>query len=229
LIKKQKINVDNLRKNIKHVYIIAGIMSFILYISGVFTGFYIQRSTIEYTEQRIQSLQRRLENIQLEYMYLSTMGKEVSCDFLSVLVDEATKDVWDIGKQLVSLENEKAEPERVAQLTSDYSLVSVRAWILNSYVSQRCKEDKVVILYFYSVPCSDCIKQGKILDELREEVFRDKMRVFVLNVNSKESIVQDLMKTYDVVKTPSIVVGNSSYVGLMNKDKLEDIISDYLS
>jgi thiol-disulfide isomerase/thioredoxin len=208
---------------------IAGIMSFILYLSGIFTGFYIQRSTIEYTEQRIQSLQRRLENIQLEYMYLSTMGKEVSCNLLSVLVEGATGEVWDIGRQIVSLENEGTDPERLTELTSDYSLLSVRAWILNSYVNQKCEEDKIVILYFYSVPCSECIQQGNILDELREEVLGDKMRVFVLNINSNESIVQDLVKTYNVVKTPSLVIGNSTYAGLVNKDKLEGIIASSLS
>jgi len=218
-----------LRKNIKYVYMVAGIMSFIIYLSGIFTGFYIQRSTIEYTEQRIQSLQRRLENVQLEYMYLSTMGKDVSCNLLSVLVDETNRELWDIGKQLVSLENTKDEPERISELTSEYSLLSVRAWILNSYTNERCEENKVVILYFYSVPCPECIQQGKILDELREKTFGNKMRVFVLNTNSNESIVQDLMRTYNIVKTPSLVVGNSTYIGLVDKDELEDIITTSLS
>jgi len=204
-------------------------MSFIIYLSGIFTGFYIQRSTIEYTEQRIQSLQRRLENVQLEYMYLSTMGKDVSCNLLSVLVDETNRELWDIGKQLVSLENTKDEPERISELTSEYSLLSVRAWILNSYTNERCEENKVVILYFYSVPCPECIQQGKILDELREKTFGNKMRVFVLNTNSNESIVQDLMRTYNIVKTPSLVVGNSTYIGLVDKDELEDIITTSLS
>lgn len=204
-------------------------MSLIIYLSGIFTGFYIQKSTIEYTEQRIQLLQRGLENVQLEYMYLSTMGKDVSCNLLSVLIDETNKELWDIGKQLVSLENTKEDSERISELTSEYSLLSVRAWILNSYTTERCEENKVVILYFYSVPCSECIQQGRILDELREKTFKDKMRVFVLNTNSNEAIVQDLVKTYDIVKTPSLVVGNSTYIGLVDKDELKNIITTSLS
>lgn len=204
-------------------------MSLIIYLSGIFTGFYIQKSTIEYTEQRIQLLQRGLENVQLEYMYLSTMGKDVSCNLLSVLVDESNKELWDIGKQLVSLENTKEDSERISELTSEYSLLSVRAWILNSYTTERCEENKVVILYFYSVPCPECIQQGRILDELREKTFKDKIRVFVLNTNSNEAIVQDLVKTYDIVKTPSLVVGNSTYIGLVDKDELKNIITTSLS
>jgi len=157
------------------------------------------------------------------------MGKDVSCNLLSVLVDETNKELWDIGKQLVSLENTKENPERISELTSEYSLLSVRAWILNSYTNERCEENKVVILYFYSVPCPECIQQGRILDELREKTFKDKMRVFVLNTNSNEAIVQDLVKTYDIVKTPSLVVGNSTYIGLVDKDELKNIITTSLS
>ena len=204
-------------------------MALVLYLSGIYTGFYIQQSTIQYTEQRIQSLERRLENVQLEYMYLSTMGKDVTCNFLSVLVNQANREVWDIGKQLVSLENTKADSEKVSQLTSEYSLLSIRAWILNTFVTEKCEENKVAILYFYSVPCSDCIEQGKILDDLRDNYFGDNIRIFVLNTNSKESIAQDLMKTYGINKTPSIVVVNTTYVGLVEKNKLIDVINSTLN
>jgi len=204
-------------------------MSFILYFSGIFTGLYVQRLTIEYTEERVKALQRRLENVQLEYMYLSTMGKEVSCDFMTLLVDETTAEVWDIGREIVNLENQGSKSKRLSELEKDYSLLSVRAWILNSYVIERCVEDKVVVLYFYSVPCSECIKQGNILDDLRKEYFKDKLRVFVLNVDTDESIVQVLKKTYNITETPSIVVGDSTYVGLMERDKLSEIISNSLS
>jgi len=128
----------------------------------------------------------------------------------------------------VSLENQKSTSKRLSELEKDYSLLSVRAWILNSYVIEKCPEDKVVVLYFYSVPCPECIKQGNILDELREERFKDKLRVFVLNVDSDESIVQVLKKTYNITETPSIVIGDSSYVGLMERDKLSEIIFNSL-
>jgi len=204
-------------------------MSLILYLSGIYTGFYIQQSTIQYTEERIQNLERRLENVQLEYMYLSTMGKDVTCNFLSVLVDQANREVWDIGKQLVSLENIKADSEKVSELTSEYSLLSIRAWILNTFVTEKCDEDKVVILYFYSVPCTDCIQQGNVLDDLRDNYFVDKLRIFVLNTNSKESISQDLIKTYGIEKTPSLVISNTTYMGFVGRGKLIDVINATLN
>jgi thiol-disulfide isomerase/thioredoxin len=116
----------------------------------------------------------------------------------------------------------------VDELAKDYSLLSVRAWILNSYVNEKCKENKVTLLYFYSVPCKSCIEQGKILDELREKTFQSKIRVFVLNINYNETIVQILKKTYNITETPSIVIGSSTYTGLTDKEKLSEIIEKHL-
>ena len=67
-----------------------------------------------------------------------------------------------------------------------------------------------------------------ILDELREKKFEDQMWVFVLNTNSNETIVKDLMKTYKINETPSIVIGNFSYVGFVDKHELETIIKTSL-
>lgn len=204
-------------------------MSLILYSAGILTGLFVQKSAIQQTEERVKALQRRLENVQLQYMYLSTMGKEINCDFLSVLVDDATKEVWDIGQELVSLQNQEDSQEIIDELAKDYSLLSVRAWILNSYVNEKCKEDKATLLYFYSVPCEDCIEQGEILDELREKTFQNKLRVFVLNVNYQEPIVQVLKKTYNITETPSIVIGDSTYSGLVDKEELSKIITKFLT
>jgi thiol-disulfide isomerase/thioredoxin len=216
-----------MRKDVKNVYIIAALMALVLYFAGIFTGFFVEQSVIAHTEERVKALQRRLENAQLESMYLSTMGTGVKCDFLSVLVDDSTKEVWDIGQELVSLQGQNSQGN-VDELAKDYSLLSVRAWILNSYVNEKCKEDKVTLLYFYSVPCKDCTEQGKILDELREKTFQNNIRVFVLNVNYEEPIVQVLKKTYNITETPSIVIGSSTYTGLISKENLSGIIEKNL-
>ena len=96
-------------------------------------------------------------------------------------------------------------------------------------MNEKCEENRAVILYFYSVPCPDCIEQGKVLDDLRDNYFVDMLRIFVLNTNSGEPIAQDLMKTYDIDQTPSIVVGNTTYVGFVRKEKLIDVINSTLN
>lgn len=211
------------------IYLIAALLSLVFYIIGVISGLFIEKSMTGYTEEKVMSLQRRVENIQLEYMYLSTMGNELNCDFLSVLLDDTTREFWNIRNDLVKLEDKKENliSERYLNLKRDYALLSTRAWILNSNVKEKCNEDVVVLLYFYSVPCQNCIRQGAILDEIREE-FQNKMRVFVLDANLDEPIVQTLRKAYNINITPSLIIGNSTYYGLIEKEKLRTIISEEL-
>ncbi len=221
-----------MKRDARSVYIIAAIISIVLYVSGIATGLFVQKTAIQLTEEKfrlteekLKSLQRRMEGIQLEYVYLSTLGRDISCSSLTALVDDSAKTVWEIGKELTELETAGTSTEQVSELTQDYYLLSVRAWILNSYVTERCVEDRVVILFFYSVPCDDCQRQGDILDQLKQEGFDEKMRVFVLNSDFQEPIVQVLKRTHNIESVPSLVIGNTTYEGLVDKDELKSIIS----
>ncbi|MBS3052112.1 MAG: hypothetical protein J4428_01935 [Candidatus Aenigmarchaeota archaeon] len=214
------------KKHIKKAYIFAAVLSLVLYLAGIFTGFVVQNSTLKYTEKKVASLQRRVENLQLEYIYLSTSNDKFNCKFLSALLDDTSKDMWLIRDELVKLEsNPKNENSyNYQELKREYSLVSTRAWILNSVTKEKCDESVVVVLYFYSVPCERCLEQGNILDELKSTVFDSKLRVFVLDIGVDEPIVKTLKSTYLITETPSLVVGNQTLQGFVNKDMLRDLI-----
>jgi len=115
------------------------------------------------------------------------------------------------------------------ELKRNYALLSIKAWILNNYVKERCKGNATVILYFYSVPCDECIQQGRILDKLREEKFNEKMLIFVLNADLDEPIVNTLKTAYSIKKTPSLVIGEKTYSGLIDEENLTGIIFEELN
>ena len=126
-----------MKTEIKKAYVIAAIMSLVLYSLGILTGFFVQKSTVDYTEERIESLQRRVENLQLEYVYINTLGERLSCDSISILVSDSTAGVWSIGRELVSLERSGQKTRKFEGLKKDYSLLSARAWILNTYLNEQ--------------------------------------------------------------------------------------------
>ncbi|HDI72853.1 MAG TPA: hypothetical protein ENF58_01830 [Candidatus Altiarchaeales archaeon] len=204
------------------IYLVAAILSLFFYIVGVISGLFIEKSMTDYTEEKVKSLQRRVENLQLEYAYLSIIGEDLSCDSLSLLVSETTKKVRDLGREL---ETEKGDFE---DLRRDYALLSTKAWILNRYMKDKCGNNVVVVLYFYSVPCQECIEQGHILDELREKNFHDKLIVFVLNADLDEPIVNMLKKTHNISSTPALVIEDKTYKGLIERERLKEIISEKL-
>ena len=205
----------------RNIYLTAAFFSLLLYMIGVMSGLFIEKSMASYTEAQVYLLQRQLENLQLEYAYLSIIGKDLTCEQLSSLVGASTQEVWELGREL------NDDDPRFEELRRDYALLSTKAWILNSYVKDRCETDVVVLLYFYSIPCEDCIQQGYILDELRSE-YKDKVLVFVLNSNLDEPIVNTLKIAYDIQETPAIVIGENTYLSLRDKTELRDLINQEL-
>lgn len=211
-----------MKKSIKSAYITAFVISIFLFISGIMVGYLIQKSVSQRTGERLDKLQNRIEDIQLQYIYLNIMD-ENDCDFGMVLLDEATNELWDISKELTSFENtiQKGDMEN---LEKKYFLLSAKAWILNSYITKHCEQDSISVLYFYSVPNEECEKQGKILDSIQNSEFKNKIRVFVMNINSEEKIVQTIKKTYNITITPTIIIDEKKHEGLIEQEDLQNII-----
>ncbi len=218
-----------MRKDIKKAYVLAAFLSLVLYSVGIFTGFMIQKSALKFTEKEVTSLQRRIENLQLEYVYLSTSNDKLNCKFLSALLDDTSKEMWFVRDELVKLESDpkNVDLNNYKELKRDYSLVSTRAWILNSVIKEKCDEGVAVVLYFYSIPCDKCLEQGNILDDLRSD-FGSKLRVFVLDMGIDEPIVKTLKSTYLITETPSMVIGNQTFQGFVDKNMLKDAIEYHL-
>ncbi|MBU5537266.1 MAG: hypothetical protein QXP82_00620 [Candidatus Aenigmatarchaeota archaeon] len=217
-----------MKKRLGLALLLAAISSIVLYSVGIFTGFLIQKSAQDIVNQKIEDLSKRIENIQLEYVYLTTIGDKLDCTSLSKVLEISRVNVWNVGKELVALENE-GKNDRYNELKREYSIISAKAWILNSYFKDKCKRNEAIILYIYSPNCVECEKQGKILDSVRDQYFKEKMLVFVLDYSIKEPIVETIKTTYDIKYTPTIIIGTRKYEGLVDSNYLVELISKELT
>ncbi len=216
-----------MRKNKNKAYVVAFLISLFLFVSGIMVGYLIQSSVSKRTENKLNELESKMEDIQLHYTYLN-VADENACKFNMILLDEATKELWNISKELKSFEN-KVSKEEIGGLENKYFLLSAKSWILSSYLNENCERTTVPILYFYSIPCEDCEKQGGILDSVQEKELKNQINVFAMNVNSNEKIVQSMKKTYNVSTEPSLIIDGQKYEGLVSEEDLIETISDSLN
>ncbi|MFH8080558.1 MAG: hypothetical protein QXO84_01625 [Candidatus Aenigmatarchaeota archaeon] len=207
----------------KKAYLFAAILSMILYLLGIYTGILLQKNVEASIERRLKEIEKNIENTQLEYLYISNFGEKIPCNSLKMMVDETNKRLWDIGKELEKLESNES---KFMETKKQYMLLSVRAWMLNVYLKERCKDDSLILLYFYSIPCDDCIKQGKILDDVRDNIFKERMKVFVLDAGLGLPIIDTIKKSYNVTTTPFIVFENKTFSGLTSKEEIIGALSD---
>jgi len=209
-------------KNLKIVYAVAGVLSLTLFVGGFVTGYYLQTTTLNLVEGDISSIRSDLGKIQDEYILFSLGGNE-SCKVLPGLSNDIASRLRSVADELVRLENSGQTGKTFSDLKKDYASLSVRDWILKSNIKDNCQEDIVPILYYYSIPCPDCIEQGNILENLTD-TYKHKIVVFVLDSGLDIPLVQTLVKSHNITKTPAIVIGSDIYQGIIERDELNKII-----
>ncbi len=210
-------------KSFRTVYIVAAIISIVLYAFGVMTGIYIQKSVLSVVESDIDSIRQNVENAQQEILLFSFRGKE-SCAVLSSLSTEISSKLSNLANELIRLENEGETGTKFVELKREYGSLTIRAWILRSSINANCNEGILPILYYYSVPCEKCIEQGRVIDNIIEEGFREHISVYALDKDIDHALVRTLVKSHGIAEAPSLVIEKDVYQGFINKENLTDVI-----
>ena len=109
-----------MKKNVRKAYFFAALISVVLYSIGVLSGIFIQKSADNISKNKMDSLKRSIENMQLEYFYLSSVGEKLPCDSLSILVDETTDEVRNIGKELVCKDGPVFTLDQISETPKEY-------------------------------------------------------------------------------------------------------------
>ena len=197
-------------------------ISIVLYIAGVATGYNLQQNISEVVGEDIVQVRSDITTVEQEIPLLSLRG-EGSCRILSTLSLDVNERLNFILNNLIELENRGASGEVYDDLLIDYTSLVVRGWILDRDIKDSCDYSSVPTLYFYSVPCDDCIEQGKIIDGLRDK-YGDRFPVFVLNSKIDQPAVKILTRSFNITETPALIIGSKAYQGKMSRETLDNEI-----
>ncbi len=218
----------------KKLLIIASITTIILYFMGILTGYFVQVKVLSRTQEELEKVQeefydykQNLENIQLEQLYLTTHQGELSCKILVSTIDEMHNNLAYFWSRLPSKlevyeKYSEVQPEYV-KLKRDYTLLSIRTWLLSLDVKEKCGEEIIPALYFYSRDCDSCIDQSYVLDNLKEE--NPNFSAFIVDFNLDEPIVKIIKNVYNVTEVPSFIINDKLYPGYQSLEQMKKIIS----
>lgn len=209
-------------RSAKKIYAVAGVLSIVLYVAGVATGYYLQGDVSQVFESEISDVREDISAVEQELPLLSLRG-EGSCRILTTLSSDINGRLGNIAERIISIENQGVRGENYEKLIEDYTSLTVRGWILSRDIQQSCSGDRLTILYFYSVPCADCIEQGRVLDQMKEK-YGNKISVFVLNRNIDQSAVNILANSFNITETPALVIESKAFEGIVTAGQLEDAV-----
>lgn len=219
MVIRRKISTDK--------YIIAGVLTLVLFFFGVALGILLDSQRLQWLEYTNKQQDLDFKSLQFQYLYLTSLGDENnSCPVLQATL---RKTISDLSNSLDKFQSFKSD----TQLNSeDYRLVGRRYlidnlnyWLFARKSKQACGLDVLSILYFYTEKCDICPDQGVILTYFKN-VFGDKLLVFPIDAElaSEEPMVEILLSRFNVTTYPTIIVGDKKYPGVVSPAVLRELI-----
>ena len=206
----------------KNIYIVAAAASIMIYVLGVITGVYVQRSVLNTVESDINSVRADVENAQDQYILLGFRGKE-SCAVLSSLSGDISDKLGSVLSELNRLEAGGERGPSFLQLKNEYTTLTLKAWILRASINADCEKNVQSVLYYYAVPCAQCIKQGDALDDVVSK-FDGNVAVYAVDKDVDVPLLRTMLKSHKITSAPSLVIDTQVYSGFLSKDNLTDIL-----
>jgi hypothetical protein len=178
-------------------------------------------------ERKFANLKAEQNQVSIDILSSETefdLLKEDTCDANARTV--FSESLASLASKIAYSEQNVATPQEIAALKKQYTLLEVRDFLLAKRVAERCKQPFTSILYFYgtSEGCPECVKQGYVLDALRQA--NADVRIYAFDYNLDLSTIEALVSIYQIGDTlPALVINGVTYQGFKSLADLKVLVS----
>lgn len=182
---------------------------------------------------------KKLENIRTIQNKLATdiLSSETQFALLSELSCEQDNGSGNLSSELNELADKISFSEEnikdnadVVELKRYYSLLQIKDYLLTKKINEKCDGNLIPLLYFYTTAnnCTECIKQGYVLTELREKY--PNLRVYSFDYSLDLSALKALIRIYKIedTKLPAIIVNEKKFTGFKTIEEIEETAPEIL-
>ncbi len=151
--------------------------------------------------------------------------QELSCKDVSKTI--LSSELGNLADKIAYSEENIGASDDIIGLKKYYSLLEIKDYLLMQKISERCGLKSIFVLYFYDNKdkCADCVKQGYVLDTLREK-YPD-FRVYSFDYNLDLSAIKALISIYKVPNDlPALVINRKVYSGFKSVEDIEKILPE---
>ncbi len=219
-----------LRKISTEKYIIAGIITFLIFSLGLTLGLVFKDYQSNELAKINQEQEVRYLSLQLQYLYLTSFSNYNNCPLLSAALKETITDLSNSLSKVIEYEEGKSIPsEEKLVVERRYALDNLRYWLLATQSKQKCDLRITPILYFYQEDCTDCPIQGTVLTYFKK-IFGEKVLIFPINLNLKdqEPMVEIVRSQFNITTYPTLIIDSRKYTGMVETEQLRSLICSSL-
>ena len=211
------------------VYIIAGILTLLVFLGGVSLGWYLDYNRVSVVQSQIDNLQLDFQNLQLENSFALAVGGNSTCSLYASKAVSLSAQTDKLANELNSFSNiNQFQTGALNNLKKRYTLLNLEFWTQLTNLQKTCGYNATTLVYFYTAEpnrqCDECVAQGLVLDSLKKQA-PDRVMVFAIDYNLDLGIVKTLRAAYNITQVPSIVVDGKQVIkGFADKATLENYL-----
>jgi hypothetical protein len=198
------------------------IVSFVLYLAGVFSGIFANNLIEKTVNSEISEIRNTIDNsaldlkgVQLQQLFMDNFQAKDQCKFLDLQITQLypqLKFYWDIlPTRLEEYDKKTKLSDEYISLKREYIRLSLRFWLISTKNYNECNNhDFIPILYFYTKDCENCLEQGEEFDRFNQEMSEENKTVIIFPIDAdfKEDTVFLLKQYYEIDSYPATVVDN---------------------
>ena len=212
----------------KRRYLIAGIITALIFISGILLGLVMDYERLNFANEVAAQQEVEFKSLQINSLIIDEFkSREEICSILHVSLEQVLVDLGDSLERVEKFETESnINKENYELMLRTYFLDNMRYWIFARKSKEICDMDLVNVLYFYSKEsCDICPTQGTLLTYYKKKYGND-LLIFPINTDLRESedVIPVIMQIFDIKEYPSIIIDNRKFEGLVNKEDLGKLI-----
>lgn len=204
-------------------YVYAFLITAIIFVTAILASNYFSQKKMNELKNIESRIAVDILASETQFSLLSELScREISNDFLS-------KELAVLGDKLSYTEQNRGSDDlEVLNLKKYYSLLQIKDFLLMQKIKDRCGNDTLSIIYFYSNTknkCNDCSKEGMVLTRLRQEY--PELRVYSFDYDLNLSALQTLIGIYSVKdEQPALIIKDEVYYGFKTIEEIKEIMPE---
>jgi len=189
--------------------------------SGFIIGYFLDRSSIVYTQSEMDVLKDEIESMQLQEMFAS--AEAADCKLIYTAMGKTSYDLYDLVNRLKETSPESWE---FMKIKKDADLLSLKTWMTAKKIKKTCSADILPILFLYSDNCPECDIQDVVLQELKDKY--NNTLVYAIDIKLNEPVTNLIKVAYDIDSVPAMIIGNVAY-GKLDFEQLKNITCEQVT
>jgi hypothetical protein len=222
----------------KRIFGVAFIITVVLLSGILFSNVLLNDKREDVVLERMNAMIKEYEEMQTLFFLSEYFGEESTCLALESMLSSMNKDLWDLGVQIDEYRQASEEFTRSPFYVDQKKTFNQRAVLYFSMLKRlkdMCNVDQAVVTFLYknSEDCPRCDQQSFVLSDIRHDLEKEKrgseLALFSFDVDLNLPSIDLLVKFYNVTEYPCVIIEDTPFCGLHDKNEMKEIICNNAS